>query len=105
VRVSVSKIPSSKIPTRSGSALLLLQIFYSNAIYFIPPLAPRASRIGYFIALFMQPKVNYVFCFCSRRGIEVEVEVGSATEERRGTWPGKGFLHWGKNIAKHGRLG
>jgi len=53
----------------------------------------------------MQPKVNYVFCFCSRRGIEVEVEVGSATEERRGTWPGKGFLHWGKNIAKHGRLG
>jgi len=44
----------------------------------------------------MQPKVNYVFCFCSRRGIEVEADVANATEETGGTRLAKSYLHWGK---------
>lgn len=47
-----------------GLRLFLLQIFYSNAIYFIYCslwAAFGSHRFFYFIALFMQPKVNYVW--------------------------------------------
>lgn len=85
------------------SQLVLAARYYCYK-YFIPmpyilfrryPRFP-SHRFFYFIALFMQPKVNYVFCFCSRRGIEVEADVANATEETGGTRLAKSYLHWGK---------